>query len=85
MKAASIHIVSDNPLAKKSFFDKLGEKDIEAYMHSDVCPWCRTTLPKTEKEYRKLEKLMGTDFYEEYRKKEVESRRGTRNRVNPDT
>ncbi len=29
MKAASIHIVSDNPVMKKSFFDKLGEEDIE--------------------------------------------------------
>ena len=29
MKAASIHIVSDNPVVKKSFFDKLGEEDIE--------------------------------------------------------
>ena len=29
IKAASIHIVSDNPVVKKSFFDKLGEEDIE--------------------------------------------------------
>ncbi len=29
MKAASIHIVSDNPVMKKSFFDKLVEEDIE--------------------------------------------------------
>ncbi len=29
MKAASIHIVSDNPVMKKSFFDKLNEEDIE--------------------------------------------------------
>ena len=29
MKAASIPIVSDNPVVKKSFFDKLGEEDIE--------------------------------------------------------
>ena len=29
IKAASIHIVSDNPVVKKSFFDKLGQKDIK--------------------------------------------------------
>jgi uridine phosphorylase len=29
MKAASIHIVSDNPVMEKSFFDKLGEEDLE--------------------------------------------------------
>ena len=29
MKAASIHIVSDNPVVKKSFFDKLSKVDIE--------------------------------------------------------
>lgn len=29
MKAASIHIVSDNPVVKKSFFDKLSVDDIE--------------------------------------------------------
>ena len=29
IKAASIHIVSDNPIAKKSFFDKLNEEEIE--------------------------------------------------------
>ncbi len=29
MKAASIHIVSDNPVVKKSFFDKLSGEDIE--------------------------------------------------------
>ncbi len=29
MKAASIHIVSDNPIVKKSFFDRLGEENIE--------------------------------------------------------
>jgi len=63
----------------------LGETDIEAYMHNDVCPWCRTALPKTEEEFRTLEKLQGTDFYAEFRKQEVESRRGTRNRYNPDT
>jgi uncharacterized CHY-type Zn-finger protein len=57
----------------------LGESDIEAYMHSDVCPWCRTELPKTEKEFRNLEKLIGSDFYAEYRKQQVNNRRGTEN------
>ena len=34
MKAASIHIVSDNPIVKKSFFDKLDEDDIQKRIKS---------------------------------------------------
>lgn len=60
----------------------LGKSDIEAYMHSDVCPWCRTELPKTEEEFRNLEDRIGSDFYAEYRKHQVDSRRGTTNPAN---
>lgn len=54
------------------------EVNIEAYLEYNLCPWCRSILPQTDEELEWLREKGQQDFYQEFRRDHINTKRGIR-------